>query len=650
MNEGKTTGIFALIAVVSLALAWWTNPESASDQSEMIDELVQTDVFKKFTDPADASTLQIIKYNEDLATTDRFEVARDARSKLWTLPSNDDYPADAAEQVRDATTPLIGLKILSIESNSKGDHELYGVVNPDEDNAMGASGVGMLVTLKDDKDSVLASLIIGKEVDQVEGQRYVRVPTQDAVYKVEISTDAFKTNFQDWIEAELLGVRSFDITEIGVRDYELKRQDLVTMALQRNFDADLSYDTSGSNWSLDSMQVYENGQPAPAELQANEELNNEFLNNLRTAIQDLQIVDVKRKPKGLAADLKADQSLLNDSESIKNLQNQGFYPANGPNGPEIYAAGGETIIGKDNGVKYVLRFGEPTATLGQGSDANDDSGINRYLLVTAILDESKFPQPDLEPVPETVEEMLAMENPEPNPDLPDAPLNLPLQDSSGEASTEETSETTAPETSETTGETEDKSGEETSEKPAEDDPASGESSESTSEESTETGTEAETGASESSTGDPEQGGASEEKGGDQGNPDPEALPQEAQEEQGGDVKTAESPTTENAATEPSQENSEQETAEELQERLEVLQEKIKKDNQRKIDERNEQIEEARKEVQTLNARFSDWYYVVSDSVYKKIRVNREDLIKTAEPEAEPAPKPFSSGILNPTAP
>ena len=53
MNEGKTTGIFALIAVVSLALAWWTNPESASDQSEMIDELVQTDVFKKFTDPAD---------------------------------------------------------------------------------------------------------------------------------------------------------------------------------------------------------------------------------------------------------------------------------------------------------------------------------------------------------------------------------------------------------------------------------------------------------------------------------------------------------------------------------------------------------------------------------------------------------------------
>lgn len=656
MNEGRTTGIFALIAVVSLVLAWWTNPESATDQADLIGELTNTDVFKDFTDPAVATTLQIIKYNEELATTDRFEVARDPKSKLWTLPSNDDYPADAAEQVRDATTPLIGLKILSVESDSKGDHELFGVVNPDAENAVGASGVGMLVTLKDDKDSVLASLIIGKEVDQAEGQRYVRIPTQDAVYKVEIATEAFKTEFQDWIESELLGVRSFDITSIGVRDYELSRQDLVTMALQRNFDADLSYEASSSSWAMDSMQVYTNGQASPAELGENEELNKEFLNNLRTAIQDLQIVDVKRKPKGLAADLKADQSLLNDSESIQNLQRQGFYPANGPNGPEIYAAGGETIIGKDNGVQYVLRFGEQTATLGKGGEAGD-SGINRYLLVTAVLDESKFPMPDLEPVPQTVEEMLAKENPEPTSELqltpPEGlpPLEEPMENApeSGAPEGASAGDTEAPETGEAATESPDSG----SESNGSEGTSEG-SEEGVSESKTEESGETSEGNSESSSEDPgnssseasgEEGGSEAAGDPDQTTPDPEALPQENQE------STQESEGSAGAAEDtsaPAADDGQQETQEELQERLEVLQEKVKKDNQRKLDEREEQMDESRKEVQQLNARFSEWYYVVSDSVYKKIHVNREDLIteKSSAAPAAPAPQPFSGGLPN----
>ena len=52
---------------------------------------------------------------------------------MWKLPSYDDYPADAAEQVRDATTPLISMPILSVASLDRGDHSLYGVVNPDDD-------------------------------------------------------------------------------------------------------------------------------------------------------------------------------------------------------------------------------------------------------------------------------------------------------------------------------------------------------------------------------------------------------------------------------------------------------------------------------------------------------------------------------------
>ncbi len=412
MNEGRTTSIFFVVAVVALGLAWWSKPAPITNEDEIARSRQNQDVFPSFDDPEAASSLQIAQYDEELAQLKRFEVARDPQSNnLWTLPSHDDYPADAAEQVKNATTPLIGLRILTVESDLRSDHEMYGVVNPDDEAlAAGASGVGMLVTLKNDKDVVLASLIIGKEVTGVEGQRYVRIPTEDAVYKVELGVDAFSTNFRDWIEGELLGVRSFDITRIGVRDYELQQQSLTTMALKRNFDAEVEYDSSGSEWKLVSYETFEGGTAQPAELAENESLNKEFLNAMRTAAQDLEIVDVKRKPSGLAADLKADESLLQNEQSVASLQTQGFYPAGGPDGTEIYAASGETIIGTDAGVRYVLRFGEVTASLSSiGESSSGESGLSRYLLVTARLDESQFPFPDIEIAPNTVEEMLARE-------------------------------------------------------------------------------------------------------------------------------------------------------------------------------------------------------------------------------------------------
>ena len=150
------------------------------------------------------------------------------------------------------------------------------------------------------------------------------------------------------------------------------------------------------------MEVYEGANVSEATLGENEELNSEFLNNLRTAVQDLEIIDVKRKPNGLAADLKADESLLQDEDSVKALQTQGFFPASINNVTEIFAAGGETIIGTEDGVQFVLRFGEATASMTSTAEEDESGGISRYLLVTARMDESKFPQPDLEPLPETV--------------------------------------------------------------------------------------------------------------------------------------------------------------------------------------------------------------------------------------------------------
>jgi hypothetical protein len=640
VNEGRTTAIFAAVAAVTLSLAYWTKPSAITTEYEESIKQTNQVLFKDFKDPDQAASLQIVKYDESLGQLDPFEIAKD-KSGLWKIPSHDDYPADAAEQVRDATTPLIDLKALAGVTTDRGDHGYYGVLNPDDEKLkVGESGVGMLVRVKDASDKVLADLIIGK-ADKGEDQRFVRVPSQDAVYLVKLSTTPFTTEFRKWIKGELLGVKSFDITSIGLRDYAI----LPTQngyGMSKNFDADLTFDPSKSQWNLDKMLSYEGGQAKAVEVGPNQELKAASLNDLRTAVQSLEIVNVRRKPTGLAADLKADKSLMDNKESLKSLYSQGFFPQEGPNGPEIYATGGETLVGTQDGVQYLLRFGEAVAKL-SGNDEDADAGeeavtggLRRYLLVTARLDDSKFPLPDLQPLPETIEDLLKLESEENGTGVPaENASESPDPSGTGKAEIEQAANdgdagADQPPAPEPKGDS----------VPAEDAAAP---------EVKETESKAEAPKVEDA---PDANpGVTEEKSGDQCGPQeqeqadnaPEQSPKaevadapaaqepNADAPQAGDDKPAESADAEPADAKPAEEKPAEnakpaESEEELKERLEAVRERIAKENQRKIDQRNEKIAAARKKVLELNARFSDWYYIVSDTAYRKLKVSRDQLI------------------------
>lgn len=58
---------------------------------------------------------------------------------------------------------------------------------------------------------------------------------------------------------------------------------------------------------------------------------------------------------------------------------------------------------------------------------------------------------------------------------------------------------------------------------------------------------------------------------------------------------------------------------------------IIKANQRKEDEYNAKVAAAKARVAELNDRFGDWYYVISDEVYKKVAIGRDELVKTKDP-------------------
>ena len=512
MNEGMKTAIFAGIAAF-VGFVWLI--ARPTEQGDGVDiQAVGRVLFEKLDDPTQAASLEILRYNEDLGEIHEFKVAKNGKTGLWSIPSHSDYAADAETRIRDVATSLVGLKVLGVVTEDKTEHELFGVKEPDKNSTkLGDKGVGLLVSFEDQKGKKLASLIIGKPIKGAEGHHFVREPGRDLVYDVEIAPDRFSTKFEDWIKQDLLDLAAIDVERMKVKDYSVLR---TTRGFQIEPKFDLIADWNGTDnkWQLNEFLTYKQASgaesltPVTSELLPGEELNGTKLNELKTALADLKIADVRRKPSGLRADLKAEAGFLNDQESVNSLVGRGFYPLSISGGdPEILSANGDLHVYMKEGYEYVLRFGNVAGT----EEDSDENKLNRYLMVTAVVNDAKFPMPELEVVPKKPASA----------DVPPPP---------------------------------------STDSPA--DPAAGDA---------------------------------------------------AKEEEKADDATQE-----------------QEEESELDKEIK----RIEKENQRKLDDWKDKRGKAEEKVRELNARFADWYYVVSEDEYKKIRLTRSDLIKEGEMAVE----------------
>jgi hypothetical protein len=445
MNEGTKTGLFWVVAAVLVAIATLVAWPRGGEQTQ-IASMVGRELFEDFDDPLAAASMKIVTFDAGLGELRAFEVAKDRDTGVWSIPSRQGYPADGSEQMRQAATALLGLKILDVKSELPEDHEDFGVVEPDvEKLEVGDDGVGRLVTIRDEERETLVSLVIGDEVKDNPEHHYVRVPSQDLVYEVELDDSPLTTSFNAWIEDDLLQLSSLDIAGTEIRKYSVAAQltldGRIGVDQQRAYDADLSIDDT-NQWSLERLIVYDETNTGSTRSLGDEEtLNTTTLNQLKNALDDLKIVDVKRKPEGMSADLKADKSLMDNEQSLRSLVTQGFYPTSGrDNELEILATNGEVTVDLRDGVQYLLRFGgvagiatgdEPEEE-GQESEP-EESGAERYLLVTARVNESMIPRPAVQPVPQSLEELAALRapaepSPKPGPVQPNplaAPENTP---------------------------------------------------------------------------------------------------------------------------------------------------------------------------------------------------------------------------------
>jgi hypothetical protein len=346
---------------------------------------------------------------------------------------------------------------------------------------------------------------------------------------------------------------------------------------------------------------------------------------MKFALDDLKIVDVERKPKGLGPDLKASEEFLQDAAARQALTSRGFYvgPALEGEGLDLISSDGEVIIGTKDAVEYVLRFGEVAGMTGEG----DDSQLNRYLFVTARLDDDALQYPELEPLPERpTDKPTDDETGESEPPEEKAPATT--DDDDADAPDEDAPAKTGPEGPQGepgaeggAGDAADAAGAEPSGEDAADSAETTADSAETTDDSAEatddsadtTDAGTETTAVEETTGDADA---------------TEAAAGEAAETPAEDATSDAAAPGETAGPDAAGGDDESSADEIIDLDAEI--ERINKENQRKIDEHKEKVKKAEKKLRELNARFGDWYFVISDDVYKKIHLSKANVIKEKE--------------------
>ncbi len=563
MKESSQTLCFLGIALATVLLAVFTYP---SDEVFDVQQLVGKTLDNKF-DIEQAKSLRVVRFNEESASLSEFEVAE--IDGIWSIPSKDGYPADAAQQMARATLAVMDREILRVVSQDASKHVEYGVVAPNAELDIDASGVGTLVEVQDDSGEMLVNMIIGKEIKDAPGQRYARRVTQDAVYAIEIDPNDLSTSFADWIESDLLSLEGIDIQSIQIKDYtaELRPQGFsIGVVLEQKANMKFAYDDEAMAWKPEMFEELskDSNEFVPFEIGEDQQLNGEALDELKKALGDLLIVDVEKKPVGLSDALKQGGNFTEDNDSAINLIQHGFAPTSDAKGEvSILSTEGEAICTLKDGIEYVLRFGNLQTSSVEDSDASDDAqgGINRYLFVMVRHNPNVIEKPVLEEVPE----------------LPEgADKDMPNEEESNDES--DSAETDASE-----------------DVAAED----------------------------------------------------EATEEETVEE---DSDQEEESSADNEQDDESEETEEDEVSEEVQEQLATRAAIIRR-NRQLTDEYEDRIAQAEERVRQLNDRFGDWYYVISNDVFKKIRLGRDELIidKPAEEEAAAEADPNASQFGSPGA-
>ena len=374
--------------MLTLFIAVKTRPVIEGEE-QLTGEEVGKPLFEKLTDPSMVTGLEVLSFDEDLGSLKPFEIEQE-REGEWVIPSKQRYPADAQDRVARAATMFIDLKVNRVVSDQDANHETFGVVEPKYGKTdIGDKGVGTLFKVKGksgETNEMLAELIIGKPIKDLAGQYYVRRPGKSRVYQVEIEPSQLSTKFVDWIDPVLMPFAQADVSSIVFRNYttEVSSTDQGdSLKLAVNYESEVSIDSS-EQWNIDDLREYRGGELKPSEPGPGEIPNQQKLNLLRAAINQLAISDVRKKEGAASGQL-------------------GFfsYRPEADKPPQLFASQGELLVNTIQGVQFRVLIGN----LAEQSNLATSVELNRYLSIVPQLYDAVFPEPELEKLPSEDDEM-----------------------------------------------------------------------------------------------------------------------------------------------------------------------------------------------------------------------------------------------------
>ncbi|WP_237227037.1 DUF4340 domain-containing protein [Rubinisphaera sp. JC750] len=400
MNPMTRTLTYVGVAFVCVVLAVWSGmptPELNPDDSANVGEPFYPD----FEDPIEATGVRVTVFNEDTAEAKTFEVSN--KNGAWTIPSHYDYPADGKDQLEKTASSLVAVKRGAVAGVSEQDWERLGVVDPLSDEVGQRKGRGERLTLTNGGTTLL-DLIIGNQVDNREGFFYVRHPKEKQTYVAELDLE-LTTDFGEWIEPDLLQINTTDLREMVIKDYSI---DESSRRIVFNDVLKLRRPDASTSWKLEGQKE-------------NEKLKTAAINQIITTADNLKIIGVRPKPQGLSSDLKLTGSFSTDDFGLLDLQSKGYYVVPTQGGAELFANEGDLEVVTENGVVYVLRFGEVftgdefdievgSASESGEADAAEDKaetveenqdGLkqSRYLFVTVQFDPTVIGEKPEKPTP-----------------------------------------------------------------------------------------------------------------------------------------------------------------------------------------------------------------------------------------------------------
>lgn len=599
MNESTRTLSYVGVAAVSVVLAAFFAPANPKAPDEFGD--LGRPFYADF-DATAAKSLTVVSFSEDSTRSKVFNVEQ--KDGKWIIGSHRNYPADGKDRLAKTAASVIGIKKEQFATKDPEQYVAMQVVDPlDEDNKK-LKGRGQRVTLKDASGKVLADYIIGKRVPNRDSYYYIRNPGEKSVYMAKLNID-LSTKFADWIESDLLQLQGENLSEIVVNKYSIDKKKGKLVGQETNV---LKRAKPADPWTLDGLDA------------AKEEVNQDEVRTMTTALADLKILGVREKPEGLSSDLKTDKGIALDQVAMRDLQAKGFYFQ--PDG-QLICNEGEMIPITDAGVAYTLRFGEVFV----GSELEMETGLeadqrkqeekdgkkekveekgstkSRYVFITAHFDPAALG---------------------PKPEAPGKKAATPAEKTPAAAQPEEAKPA------------EEKPAEE---KPAADKPAEEKPAEAAPE------AKADEPAKKGDCQDaPEKAAEEKPEAAPEAKPEPEAKEPAAPEAKPAEAKPAEAKPEAAPVAAPAAPKGP--TAEE-QAKADLLAATKKYETDLKV--YDDKVAKSQKKVKELNERFADWYYVISEENFLKLRLSRASLVKE-KTKAEPKPGEAAPTEANPAEP